>query len=60
MDQMIQARQETLHRVTALGEIVSAVGFQAANIYISFQMLLPEEGWQFEDQNDYEKAMALD
>jgi hypothetical protein len=23
-------------------------------------MLLPEEGWQFEDQNDYEKAMALD
>ena len=57
---MIQARQETLHRVTALGEIVSAVGFQAANTYISFQMLLPEEGWQFEDQNDYEKAMALD
>jgi len=57
---MIAAKPETLHRVTVLGEIVSAVGFEAANTYLSFQLLLPEEGWSFEDSNEYEKAMALD
>ena len=49
-----------MHRITVLGEIVSAEGFQTANTYLSFEMLLPVEGWSFEDQNDYEKAMYRD
>ena len=57
---MFENQQETQHRVTVLGEIVSAEGFQSASTYISFQMLLPEDGWQFEDQNEYEKIMAID
>ena len=58
--ELFNQKPETLHRVTMIGEIVSAVGFQSSSTYVSFQMLLPEEGWQFEDQNEFEKAMALD
>lgn len=42
------------HRVTCNGEIVSVDGFQAQNTYIMFQILLPDQGWLFEDVNDQE------
>ncbi len=42
-----------INRVTAIGEIVSASGFNAENLYIIYETLLTE-GWTFEDQNNYE------
>jgi hypothetical protein len=42
-----------VNRVTAIGEIVSASGFNAENLYIIYETLLTE-GWTFEDQNNYE------
>ena len=42
------------HRVTVLGEIEKTSGFAASNTYIMFEVLLPEEGWIFEDVNEYE------
>lgn len=42
--------QELDHRVTVIGEVMSATGFTAQNTYIMFQVLLPEQGsWVFED-----------
>jgi hypothetical protein len=37
-----------VNRVTAIGEIVSASGFNAENLYIIYETLLTE-GWTFED-----------
>ena len=45
---------EMEHRVTVLGEIVKACGFAAPNTYVMFEVMLPEEGWIFEDVNEYE------
>jgi hypothetical protein len=42
------------HRVTVLGEIVKASGFDAPNVYIIYKMMLPAEDWIFEDVNEYE------
>jgi hypothetical protein len=41
------------YRATVLGEIVSASGFQASDLYIFYDTLV-SEGWTFEDSNDYE------
>ena len=49
-----QAEEEMEHRVTVLGEIVKATGFEAKNTYIMYEVLLPTEGWIFEDVNEYE------
>ena len=51
---MQQHEDEMNHRVTVLGEIDYARGFTAPNIYVMFEILLPEEGWIFEDVNEYE------
>ena len=45
-------------RVTVLGEIVSALDFDAENIYIRYQLFLPP-GWAFEDANEFEIAGVL-
>lgn len=45
---------EMEHRVTVLGEIVKTTGFEAENIYVMFEVLLPSNGWVFEDINEYE------
>ena len=37
-----------------MGEIVSANGFAVPDTYIQFETLLPEDGWVFEDVNEYE------
>jgi len=42
------------HRVTVMGEVVKATGFEAESTYIMFEVLLPSEGWIFEDVNEYE------
>ena len=49
-----QQTEELNHRVTVIGEIVSATGFHAQQTYITYQLLLPEQGWIYEDANDYE------
>ena len=49
-----QTEEEMEHRVTCLGEIVKATGFQAEDTYIMYDVLLPEQGWIFEDVNEYE------
>jgi hypothetical protein len=51
---MKQSQEEMEHRVTVLGEVVKASGFQAENTYIMFEVLLPSFGWIFEDVNEYE------
>ena len=43
-----------------MGEIVSATGFSAPSTYIMFEILLPEEGWVFEDVNEYETIKSRD
>lgn len=40
-------------RVTVVGEIVSASGFNAESLYIYYDTLV-SEGWTFEDTNEYE------
>ena len=47
-------KEEMTHRVTAIGEIVSATGFQMPDTYIIYHILLPEHGWLFEDKNNQE------
>ena len=42
------------NRVTVMGEIVSAEGFHTPDVYIMYEVLLPEEGWIYEDVNEYE------
>ena len=42
------------HRVTVLGEIVKACGFDAQNVYVMYEMMLPAEDWIYEDVNEYE------
>ena len=49
-----QVEDEMEHRVTVLGEIVKATGFSAKSTYIMYEVLLPTEGWIFEDVNEYE------
>ena len=46
------AQQLFSHRVTVIGEIASATGFKAQNIYITYHLMLPENGWLFEDENE--------
>jgi len=46
--------EEMSTRVTVMGEIVSATGFSTPDTYVMFETLLPEEGWVFEDVNEYE------
>jgi hypothetical protein len=41
-----------------LGEIVSASGFNAENLYIYYDTLV-SEGWTFEDANEYEMHGTL-
>lgn len=41
------------NRVTCMGEIVDAQGFDAPKTYIFFETFLPD-GWSFEDYNKYE------
>lgn len=49
-----QHQEEMSTRVTVLGEIVSATGFSTPDTYVMFETLLPEEGWLYEDVNEYE------
>ena len=51
--------EEMEHRVTVLGEIVRARGFDAQNTYVMFEVLLPNDGWIFEDINEYEMYGAI-
>lgn len=51
---MKQSQEDMEHRVTVLGEIVKTSGFQAESTYIMFEVLLPTDGWIFEDINEYE------
>lgn len=41
------------YRVTVVGEIVQASGFNADRLYIFYDTMVTE-GWTFEDANDYE------
>ena len=41
------------YRVTCMGEIVSASGFNADKLYVFYDTLVGD-GWTFEDSNDYE------
>ena len=41
-------------RITLIGEIVSTKGFAARDLYLFYKMWLPENGWMFEDVNEYE------
>lgn len=53
--QLIDRHMEDMnHRVVVSGEIVSTTGFQAPATYIMYQLLLPEQGWVYEDFNDYD------
>ena len=45
--------KECASRVTVLGEIVQAAGFDSEHIYLKFETLL-SEGWSFEDNSEYE------
>lgn len=49
-----QVLEEMEHRVTVLGEISKVTGFQSPNTYVMFEVLVPSEGWIFEDINEYE------
>ena len=44
---------EADYRVTVIGEIVSASGFNSDKLYVFYDTLV-SEGWTFEDQNDTE------
>ena len=33
---------------------MSTSGFTASNLYIMYQLLLPEQDWVYEDNNEYE------
>lgn len=46
-------KQSADTRITVLGEIVSATGFNAENLYIYYDTMV-SEGWTFEDANEYE------
>lgn len=48
-----KGKQSADTRVTVLGEIVSASGFNAENLYIYYDTIVGE-GWTFEDENEYE------
>ena len=37
-----------------IGEIVEATGFNEPDTYIMYKIFLPEEGWLFDDNNEYE------
>lgn len=41
------------YRITVIGEIVSASGFNADKLYIFYDTMVTD-GWTFEDANDYE------
>lgn len=44
---------EADYRVTVLGEITSASGFNADKLYVFYDTFV-SDGWTFEDKNDYE------
>jgi len=44
---------ESPFRVTVIGEIVKATGFNADNTCVFYDTFIPE-GWGFEDCNEYE------
>lgn len=48
-----RSTKEAVSRITVLGEIVQAAGFEAENIYLKFDTLL-SDGWSFEDNSEYE------
>ena len=48
-----KGKQTADTRVTVLGEIVSATGFNAESLYIYYDTIV-SEGWTFEDANEYE------
>ena len=50
-----QTNESADYRVTVIGEIVSASGFQAERLYIFYDTFLTE-GWTFEDSNSYEMS----
>ena len=53
--QIMQEHEEDMqHRVTAMGEIVSCRGMSSPNCYVMFEVLIPEDGWIFEDVNEFE------
>lgn len=35
-----------------IGEVASASGFRAPNLYITFSLVLPDDGWLYEDDNE--------
>ncbi len=47
--------KEAVSRVTVLGEIVQASGFEAESVYLMYDTFLCD-GWTFEDTNEYELA----
>ena len=51
--QKSKGKQTTDTRVTVLGEIVSATGFNVESLYIYYDTIV-SEGWTFEDANEYE------
>jgi hypothetical protein len=52
-DEYKRSIQAADYRVTALGEIVSASGFNSDKLYIFYDTMM-SEGWTFEDFNDTE------
>ena len=42
------------YRVTVMGEIAHSTGFDTPDIYIMTEVLLPEQGWMYEDVCEYE------
>lgn len=51
--QKTKGKQTADTRVTVLGEIVSATGFNSESLYIYYDTIV-SEGWTFEDANEYE------
>jgi hypothetical protein len=50
--------KDAVSRVTVLGEIVQASGFESENVYIMYDTFITD-GWTFEDNNEYEISSAL-
>jgi hypothetical protein len=50
--------KDAVSRVTVLGEIVQASGFESENVYIMYDTFITD-GWTFEDNNEYELSSAL-
>jgi hypothetical protein len=50
--------KEATSRVTVIGEIVQASGFDSENVYIMYDTIIGD-GWTFEDNNEYELSSSL-